>query len=113
MNEIETLEPDDSRALLRVRVIWFSLVYGPTSFAFIVIFLNGLPQLTELNIFPAGFGVILTFIGVVSVCIFLRNPIKQLAIPPQTNTIANPENSSEESLLKYKRLLKNLKTLPK
>jgi hypothetical protein len=113
MNEIETLEPDDSRALLRVRVIWFSLVYGPTSFAFYVIFLNGLPQLTELNIFPAGFGIILTFIGVVSVCIFLRNPIKQLAIPPQTNTIANPENSSEESLLKYKKTPKELEDASK
>jgi len=113
MNEIETLEPDDSRALLRVRVIWFSLVYGPTSFAFIVIFLNGLPQLTELNIFPAGFGVILTFIGVVLVCIFLRNPIKQLAKPPQTNTIANPENSSEESLLKYKKTPKELEDASK
>ena len=113
MNEIETMESDDSRALLNVRVIWFSLVYGPTSFAFIVIFLNGLPQLTELNIFPAGFGVILTFIGVVLVYIFLRNPIKQLAKPPQTNTIANPENSSEESLLKYKKTPKELEDASK
>lgn len=113
MDEIETIESDDSRALLRMKVIWFSLVFGPFNFAFLVIFLNGLPQLTDLNIFPAGFGVILTFIGVVSVCIFLRNPIKQLAKPPQTNTIANPESSSEESLLKYKKSPKKLEDASK
>jgi hypothetical protein len=110
MNEIETLEFDESRQL---KFLWFFLVFGPFNFAFIVIFLNGLPQLTVLNIFPAGFGVILTFIGVVSVCIFLRNPIKQLAKPPQTNTIANPENSSEESLLKYKKTPKKLEDASK
>lgn len=110
MNEIETMEFDESRQL---KFLWFFLVFGPFNFAFIVIFLNGLPQLTELNIFPAGFGVILTFIGVVLVCIFLRNPIKQLAKPPQTNTIANPENSSEESLLKYKKSPKELEDASK
>ena len=46
-------------------------------------------------------------------CIFLRNPIKQLAKPPQTNTIANPENSSEESLLKYKKSPKELEDASK
>lgn len=113
MNEIETMESDDSRALLRMKVIWFSLVFGPFNFAFLVIFLNGLPRSTDLNIFPAGFGVMLTFIGVVLVCIFLWNPIKQLAKPPQTNTITNPENSSEESLLKYKKTPKELEDASK
>ena len=113
MNEIETMEPDDSRALLRMKVIWFFLLVHPIGFAFYVIFSKGLPQSTDLNIFPAGFGVILTFIGVVLVCIFLRNPIKQLPNPPQTNTIANPENSSEESLLKYKKTPKELKDASK
>lgn len=113
MDEIETIESDDSRALLRMKVIWFSLLVHPIGFAFYVIFSKGLPQSTDLNIFPAGFGVILTFIGVVLVCIFLRNPIKQLPNPPQTNTIANPENSSEESLLKYKKTPKELEDASK
>ncbi len=113
MDEIETMESDDLRALLRMKVIWFSLVFGPFNFAFLVIFLNGLPQSTDLNIFPAGFGVMMTFIGVVLVCIFLWNPIKQLAKPPQTNTIANPENSSEESLPKYKKSPKELEDASK
>jgi hypothetical protein len=113
MNEIETMESDDSRALQRMKVNWFFLLVHPIGFAFYVIFSKGLPQSTDLNIFPAGFGVILTFIGVVLVCIFLRNPIKQLPKPPQTNTIANLENSSEESLLKYKKTPKELEDASK
>ena len=113
MNEIETMESDESKALKITKSIWFHVLSVPIIFAFYDIFEHGLPQLTDLNIFPEGFGIILTFIGVVSVCIFLRNPIKQLAIPPQTNTIANPENSSEESLLKYKKTPKELEDASK
>ena len=113
MNEIETMESEEARVLLTSKYIWVYMVFFPTSFAFYVIFSKGLPQSTDLNIFPAGFGVMLTFIGVVLVCIFLWNPIKQLAKPPQTNTITNPENSSEESLLKYKKSSKELKDASK
>ena len=113
MNEIETMESDESKALKITKSIWFHVLSVPFIFAFFDIFEHGLPQLTDLNIFPEGFGIILTFIGVVSVCIFLRNPIKQLAKPPQTNTIANPENSSEESLLKYKKTPKELEDASK
>ena len=113
MNEIETMESDESKALKITKSIWFHVLSVPIIFAFYDIFEHGLPQLTDLNIFPEGFGIILTFIGVVLVCIFLRNPIKQLAKPPQTNTIANPENSSEESLLKYKKTPKELEDASK
>jgi hypothetical protein len=113
MNEIEAMESEEARVLLTSKYIWFFLLVHPIGFAFYVIFSKGLPQSTDLNIFPAGFGVILTFIGVVLVCIFLRNPIKQLPNPPQTNTIANPENSSEESLLKYKKTPKELEDASK
>ena len=113
MNEIETMESEEARVLLTYKYIWFFLLVYPIGFAFYVIFSKGLPQSTDLNIFPEGFGVTLTFIGVVLVCIFLRNPIKQLAKPPQTNTIANPENSSEESLLKYKKTPKELEDASK
>jgi hypothetical protein len=113
MNEIETVEFDESKALKITKNIWFHLLSIPIIVAFYNIFEHGLPQLTDFNVFPAGFEVILTFIGVVSVCIFLRNPIKQLAKPPQTNTITNPENSSEESLLKYKKTPKELEDASK
>ena len=113
MNEIETMESEEARVLLTYKYIWFFLLVYPIGFAFYVIFSKGLPQSTDLNIFPEGFGVTLTFIGVVLVCIFLWNPIKQLAKPPQTNTIANPENSSEESLLKYKKTPKELEDASK
>ena len=113
MNEIETMESEEARVLLTYKYIWFFLLVYPIGFAFYVIFSKGLPQSTDLNIFPEGFGVTLTFIGVVLVCIFLRNPIKQLEKPPQTNTIANLEKSSEESLLKYKKSPKELEDASK
>lgn len=113
MNEIETMESDESKALKITKSIWFHVLSVPIIFAFYDIFEHGLPQSTDLNIFPEGFRIILTFIGVVLVCIFLSNPIKQLAKPPQTNTITNPENTSEESLLKYKKTPKELEDASK
>lgn len=102
MDEFETLEFDESKALKITKIIWFYMLFGLISFTFICIFLHGAPQLTNLNLFPVGFGIIMMFTSVVSVLTVFRNPTKQLA-----------KFSSEESLLKYYKNPKELKDAPK
>lgn len=115
MGEFETQEFDESKAMTNMGIIWFALVSSPIGFALIVAFLNGAPQSNNMSLFPAGFGLILMFVGVVLVGLVLRNPIKKSANSSQIQNITIPESPPKDLPLDSEispQELKNLSQTP-